>query len=224
MRSARLLGLILLLALAPVLWACADEGFGRVPGVAATLPAPPQVPPAALTGSLYSPASYAGLASDRRARRVGDLITIALVERMQARKSATADSTRNSDNNIGLPDAKPFSFVPPGLLSGGSKQKFAGSGSAAQDNQLSGEITVTVAAVLPGGILAVAGEKRLTLNRGEEQVQLTGLVRIDDLGPDNVVMSTRVADARIRYSGSGQIADQSRQGWLARFFAKVAPL
>ena len=78
--------------------------------------------------------------------------------------------------------------------------------------------------MLPGGVLAIAGEKRLTLNRGEEQVQLTGLVRMDDLGPDNSVPSTRVADARIRYSGSGQIADQSRQGWLARFFAKVTPL
>jgi flagellar L-ring protein precursor FlgH len=81
-----------------------------------------------------------------------------------------------------------------------------------------------VARVLPGGVLMVAGEKRLTLNRGEEQVQLTGLVRIDDLGPDNSIPSTRVADARIRYSGSGQVADQSRQGWLARFFAKVVPL
>jgi flagellar L-ring protein precursor FlgH len=109
-------------------------------------------------------------------------------------------------------------------MSGGSNQAFKGNGSAAQDNQLSGELTVTVAQVLPNGVLRVAGEKRLTLNRGEEQVQLTGLVRVDDLGPDNSVLSTRVADARIRYSGTGQIADQSRQGWLARFFTKVVPL
>jgi flagellar L-ring protein precursor FlgH len=114
--------------------------------------------------------------------------------------------------------------VPEGLLSGGSAQSFSGSGSAAQDNQLSGEITVTVARVLPGGVLQVAGEKRLTLNRGEEQVQISGLVRIDDLGADNSIPSTRVADARIRYSGTGQVADQARQGWLSRFFAKVSPL
>jgi flagellar L-ring protein precursor FlgH len=104
------------------------------------------------------------------------------------------------------------------------QQTFKGNGSAQQNNQLIGEITVTVARVLPNGVLMLAGEKRLTLNRGEEQVQLTGMVRIDDLGPDNSVLSTRVADARIRYSGTGQIADQSRQGWLARFFTKVAPL
>lgn len=203
---------------------CADEGFGRVPGVAATLPLPPPETPATPTGSLYNPATFAGLTSDRRARRVGDLLTIRLVERTQARKSASADSARDSDTSITLPDAPPFSSVPDGLLRGGSNQQFSGSGSAAQNNQLVGDITVTVARVLPGGVLAVAGEKRLTLNRGEEQVQLTGLVRIDDLGPDNSVPSTRVADARIRYSGSGQIADQSRQGWLSRFFAKVTPL
>jgi flagellar L-ring protein precursor FlgH len=203
---------------------CADEGFGRVPSVAATLPPPPPPEPAVPTGSLYSPATYAGLTSDRRARRVGDLLTIRLIERTQARKSASADSARDGSTDITLPSSPPFSYVPDGLLRGGSTQEFSGSGSAAQDNQLVGEITVTVARVLPGGVLAVAGEKRLTLNRGEEQVQLTGLVRIDDLGPDNSVPSTRVADARIRYSGSGQIADQSRQGWLARFFAKVTPL
>ena len=212
-------------ALALLVPGCADEGFGRVPGVVATLPAPPPaVEPPAATGSLYNPASFAGLTSDRRARRVGDLLTIRLVERTQARKSASADSNRNGNTSITLPDAPPFSFVPKGLTQGGSTQDFKGSGSAAQDNQLSGDITVTVARVLPGGVLMIAGEKRLTLNRGEEQVQLTGLVRIDDLGPDNSIASTRVADARIRYSGSGQVADQSRQGWLARFFAKVIPL
>ena len=213
------IGLVLFL-----LSGCADEGFGRVPTVAATLPIPPAATPAPTTGSLYNAATFTGLASDRRARRVGDLLTIRLVERTQARKSASADSSRDGKTNITLPKAPPFSYVPDGLMSGGSTQSFKGTGTAAQDNQLSGDITVTVARVLPGGVLAVAGEKRLTLNRGEEQVQLTGLVRIDDLGPDNSVPSTRVADARIRYSGSGQVADQSRQGWLARFFAKVTPL
>ncbi|WP_426164923.1 flagellar basal body L-ring protein FlgH [Sandarakinorhabdus sp. DWP1-3-1] len=212
------IGLVML-----ALTGCADEGFGRAPGVAATLPLPPAAPSIS-TGSLYNAATFASLASDRRARRVGDLLTIRLVERTQARKSATADSSRDGNTRLTLPDAPPFSYVPAGLTSGGSTQSFKGSGTAAQDNQLTGDITVTVARVLPGGVLAIAGEKRLTLNRGEEQVQLTGLVRMDDLGPDNSVASTRVADARIRYSGTGQIADQSRQGWLARFFAKVSPL
>ncbi|MBC7505220.1 MAG: flagellar basal body L-ring protein FlgH [Sandarakinorhabdus sp.] len=217
-------GQALMLAMLLALSGCADEGFGRAPGIAATLPPPPPDGAPPVTGSLYNPASFISLAGDRRARRVGDLVTILLTERTQARKSATSDASRDSKTAITLPDAPPFNAVPAGLLAGGTKQAFKGVGTAAQDNQLSGELTVTVARVLPGGVLMVAGEKRLTLNRGEEQIQLTGLVRIDDLGPDNSVRSTRVADARIRYSGTGQIADQSRQGWLARFFTKIAPL
>ncbi len=218
MFRAALIGGLLLLP------ACADEGFGRVRGIAATLPPAVATLAGPPTGSLYSAATFTALAADRRARRVGDLLTIRLVERTTARKSSSADSKRDGSTSLTLPDAFPFSAIPAGLTSGGSKQAFKGTGTAAQDNLLSGELSVTVARVLPGGVLAVAGEKRLTLNRGEEQVQLTGLVRTDDIGADNSVPSTRVADARIRYSGTGQIADQSRQGWLARFFAKVSPL
>ena len=215
--------LILAILLVAALTSCADEGFGRAPGIVAALPPPPEIA-VAPTGSLYNPARYTSLAGDRRARRVGDLVTILLVERTQARKSSSADTARNSNSALRLPDVLPFNRIPEGLTSGGMTQGFKGSGSAAQDNQLSGELTVTVARVLPNGVLIVAGEKRLTLNRGEEQVQLTGMVRVDDLGPDNTVLSSRVADARIRYAGTGQIADQSKQGWLARFFTKVAPL
>ena len=214
-KPAALLPLLLLAA-------CADEGFGRVGSVAATLPPPPA--PAPATGSLYHAGSFVGLASDRRARQVGDLITIRLVERTSATKSASADSAREGSTQASMPRIPPLSLIPDGATRGGSNQSFKGSGSAAQANQLTGDITVTVADVLPGGILRVAGEKRLVLNRGEEQVQLTGLVRVDDLGFDNSIPSTRVADARIRFSGSGQVADNSRQGWLARLFGKVFPL
>lgn len=195
----------------------------RVKPIPPTLPAAP-VPPATPTGSLYDPGRYAGLASDLRARHVGDLITIRLVERTRSSKSASASSDRESDNRIGLPDVFPFNRIPGGALGGGSTQGFSGSGAARQNNELFGEITVTVAEVLPGGILRVAGEKRLMLNRGEEHLQLQGLVRAQDVGFDNSVPSTRIADARIRFGGNGQVADNSKQGWLARFFAKLSPL
>ncbi|WP_419813795.1 flagellar basal body L-ring protein FlgH [Glacieibacterium sp.] len=210
------------LGLAALAGGCALTPFASTPPVEPTYAPLPR--PVMATGSLYDPARYAALASDNRAGRVGDLLTIRLVERTQARKSATADSKRDGSTSLTLPSVPPFSYVPKGLLSGGTAQSFKGSGTAAQDNLLSGEITVTVRQRLSNGILLVGGEKRLTLNRGEEQIQLTGLVRPEDISTDNSVLSTRVADARIRYSGSGQIADQSREGWLARFFAKVAPL
>lgn len=191
-----------------------------IPPAVMVVPAPPLVP----TGSLFNAQLFTGLVTDRRARRVGDLITIRLVERTRASKSATAESGRNSDNALRFPPAIPFAATLNEATQGGSKQSFKGSGSAEQNNELFGELTVTVAEVLPGGILRIAGEKRLMLNRGEEHLQITGLVRADDLGFDNSLPSTRVADARIRFGGTGQVADNSRQGWLARFFAKIAPL
>ncbi len=202
--------------------ACALTPFAPTPPVPATLAAAPLPRPA--SASLYDPARYAALASDNRAARIGDLLTIRLVERTQARKSASADGKRDGSTALTLPTAPPFSYIPKGLLKGGTAQSFKGVGNAAQDNLLSGEISVTVRGVEANGVLRVGGEKRVTLGRGEEQVQLTGLVRVTDIGPDNSVPSSRVADARIRYSGSGQIADQTREGWLARFFAKVSPL
>lgn len=163
------------------------------------------------------------LAEDRRARNRGDLLTILLVERMQAEKSTGQQGSRSSERELALPDVNPINLIPNELFGGGSSSSFSGNGSARQANRLSGEFTVTVADVLPNGALLVAGERRLHLTRGEEQVQLTGIVRPEDIGPDNRILSTRVADARLRYSGTGEVAAQSRQGWLSRFFDKVTP-
>jgi flagellar L-ring protein precursor FlgH len=192
-------------------------------------PIPPTLAPAApspaATGSLWNPAqgTRLALAEDRRARAVGDMLTIRLVERLQAEKSAGQDASRSASRSIDLPDAKPFSWIPESLFGGGSDSSFSGNGSAKQENRLTGEITVFVTAVLPNGALAVAGDRRLMLTRGEEQVQLTGIVRPEDIGPDNRVASTRVADARLRYTGTGEVAVQAKQGWLSRFFDRFAP-
>jgi flagellar L-ring protein precursor FlgH len=180
---------------------------------------------AAPTGSIY--AGHSGrrllLAEDRRARQVGDMLTILLVERLLAEKSTGQESSRTSERSTTLPAMKPFSWIPNELFGGGQDNRFSGQGSARQTNRLSGEITVTVVDVMPNGALLVAGDRRLVLTRGEEQVQLTGIVRPEDIGPDNRILSTRVADARLRYTGTGEVAAQARQGWLARFFDRLSP-
>jgi len=102
------------------------------------------------------------------------------------------------------------------------EREFDGSADANQSNSLTGSITVTVAEVLPNGILAIRGEKWITLNQGDELIRISGLVRTDDIGPDNTVLSTRVADARITYSGTGAFANASQPGWLNQFF--LSPL
>lgn len=190
---------------------------------APTVVAQPAAPVA--NGSIFQASmGYTPLTSGARATSVGDIITIVLVEKTQATKSNSADTAR--DGNIGL--------TPPstGMLSklfsasdasASGTSKFTGKGAATQSNALSGEITVTIAAVYPNGTMMVKGEKALTLNRGDEYIQISGLVRQADIGPDNRIASTRVADARIIYTGKGEIARASRQGWLQRFFSMISP-
>jgi len=98
------------------------------------------------------------------------------------------------------------------------ERAFDGKASSDQSNSLSGSISVTVSEVLPNGILRIQGEKWLRLNQGDEYIRLTGLVRPQDIGTDNTIPSSKVADARIAYGGTGDFDDVNRQGWLSRFF------
>ncbi len=180
-------------------------------------------PVATTPGAIWSAARYTGLAEDDRARRIGDLVTIVLTEATTATKSATATTARKTALSLTLPKATPFSRLPIGLFTGGTDTSFSGQGGAAQSNQLKGEITVAVTNVLPGGVLLVRGQKVVRLNRGDEFVNISGLVRMADIGPDNRVPSTRVADAHITYSGTGEIAAQSRQGWAQRLLNFFTP-
>ncbi|HKK03898.1 MAG TPA: flagellar basal body L-ring protein FlgH, partial [Gammaproteobacteria bacterium] len=95
---------------------------------------------------------------------------------------------------------------------------FDGEGDAAQSNQLEGSITVTVSEVLPNGNLVIQGEKWVKINQGQEYIRLRGIVRPVDIGPDNTVLSTQVADAQLAYGGTGVVAQSNSPGWLTRFF------
>ena len=187
---------------------------------AVTMPAPPPPPPA--NGAIFQ-GGYVPLTSGGRAGAVGDIITLQLVERTPATKSNAAQTQR--DGNIGLtpPATGPLSLFNPSDVAMGGGQQFKGKGDASQSNALSGEVSVTIAEVYPNGTMLVKGEKLLTLNRGDERVQISGIVRAIDIGPDNRILSTRVANAHIRYVGKGEIARASKQGWLQRFFSIISP-
>lgn len=179
--------------------------------------------PAPANGAIFQAGGYAPLTSGSRASNRGDLLTITLVERTSAQKSNSATTDRGGDVGVTPPTTGPFSFIKPSDLNLSGTQSFSGKGATAQSNTLSGEVSVMVAEVYPNGTMLVRGMKQLTLNRGDEQVQISGIVRTADITPDNRVLSTRVADARILYTGKGEIARASKQGWLQRFFSKVSP-
>jgi len=161
------------------------------------------------------------LFNDPRAHRVGDILTISLVESTQASKKASTSTSKKDKSNLAAPTilGRPISIGGKDVSFGtDGDRSFDGSGNSSQSNQLTGSITVTVAQRLSNGNLLVRGEKWLTINQGQELVRISGIVRPQDIGQDNSVPSTRVADARIGYTGRGTLADANTQGWLSRFF------
>jgi flagellar L-ring protein FlgH len=183
--------------------------------------APPPPPPVANGAIFQASRGYAPLTSGTRASMVGDLLTIVLVERTQAAKTSVASIGRDGSIGLSPPVSGPLSLFTPEEFNMGGDTSFDGKGQAAQSNALSGEISVTVAEVYPNGTMR--GEKLIRLNRGDEFVRISGIVRQADVTADNRVPSTRVADADITYSGKGEIARASRQGWLQRFFTRFSP-
>ena len=196
------------------------------PYYAPVLPRTP-LPAAANNGSIYQAGFEQNLYSDRKAFRVGDIITITLNERTQASKNANSQIDKTSETSVGLTSLFGSSLTTNNPIGGNdlslnagynSDRATKGDSKSGQSNSLTGSITVTVADVLPNGIIAVRGEKWLTLNTGDELVRIAGMIRADDISTDNTVPSTRVADARITYSGTGAFADASQPGWFDRFF------
>ena len=222
MSNTRLLKLITLLLMSIGLSGCftnkkpEPDDPAYAPTIAASMPVPQRT-----DGSLYQDAYGLNLFNDRKAHFVGDVITVTLSERTVSRKSSGVATSKNSGLNF---NAGPLLGANPTIkgreLTTTLEQDrtFDGSANADQSNSLQGNITVTVAEILPNGNLIVRGEKWITLNRGDEFIRISGMVRPDDIAPDNTIVSTRLANAKISYSGTGALADSTSMGWLSRFF------
>ena len=213
---------VALLACAAVLLTAAHRPRVPEPDYHPVLPVAPPAPPA--NGSIFQASQgFTPLTSGARAGAVGDMLTITLVERTQGQSTTTSQTARTGSIGLTPPSTGPLSLFSPTDASAGGNSTFQGSGQTAQANSLVGEISVTVAEVLPNGSLVVRGEKQLRINRGNESIRLSGIVRPSDIGPDNRVPSTRIANAQIDYVGRGEISRASRQGWLQRFFTMLSP-
>jgi flagellar L-ring protein FlgH len=175
------------------------------------------------TGGIYHQGAKGLFVNDRRAAAVGDVLTVQFSERFQATKSQSANASKSSSFEMELPGILVGDFDNASLGTS-TDQGFSGRGGAAQSNSFTGRLSVSVVRVLPNGHLEIMGQKRLTLNNGNEYVRLTGIVRPEDIGADNVVSSDRVAHADIRYVGAGDTADTARKGWLSRAVDVVSPL
>lgn len=177
----------------------------------------------ATNGAIYQAGRDVALFENPVARHIGDTVTIVLNEATAAKKSATTNTSKTTNDVLpGMTLLGTAATIHGGraLLSNNINDaaKFQGAGDSAQSNSMTGYITVTVVRVLPNGNLFVRGEKRIGINQGSEFVRMTGVIRPIDLAPDNSVPSLKVADAKISYDGKGALADANAQGWLSRFF------
>jgi len=172
-----------------------------------------------------------------KARNVGDIITVRIVESATASNNATTETSRDSSLEGGIdslfniekrypsshPFFNPFNYSSRTAAKGGLKSDFKGDGTTTRNGNLTAYITVRITETLPNGNFKIVGTREVAVNNETQLITLSGIVRPRDISPDNVILSTYVCNARITYSGTGIIDDRQRPGWLANLFNRVWP-
>lgn len=174
-----------------------------------------EVPPAtADTAQSLFDESYRSLVAEHKASRVGDVLTVIVQEAASATSSADLRSQRSFEVAAQAGTSKKAPYA----ASASTNSESDGAGRTQRSGRLLAQISVRVLAVNNSGDLIVAGEQNLRINNEEQLITLSGVVRPRDISENNSVLSSRIADARIRFAGEGFVADQSKPGWLARLF------
>jgi flagellar L-ring protein precursor FlgH len=177
-------------------------------------------------GGIYQPdVGRLVLYEDRRSRFVGDTIVILIEENTSASKKSSGAATRSGETELNVPTVSgvPFKTFQGMNIEATSDQSFEGKGNASSDNVFRGNLTVTVTEVLENGNLLVSGEKQVTINQGTEYIRFSGVINPVFIQANNTVSSTRVADARVEYRGTGYVSEAQTMGWLSRVFMSVWP-
>ncbi|MCP5304041.1 MAG: flagellar basal body L-ring protein FlgH [Chromatiaceae bacterium] len=197
-----------------------DAEFAAVP--------PAQIPPVPQgNGAIFQAGFERSWFENVRARHIGDIVLVNLVEDTEAKHTNSGTVSKENDTSITNPTlfGKLLSFDIPGRSGSynldqslASSTDFSGDADNTQNNEFSGSISVMVTEVLPNGYLRVRGEKRIGMTGGNEYIRVSGIIRPEDIDTRNTVDSTRVADATLIYIGDGQVASASKMGWLAKFF------
>lgn len=179
------------------------------------------------SGSLFNDAN--GLLEDERARHVGDMVVIRIDELDSAQRDGSTKLARTTStqagvaNSFGLLSALPAGVSASALLGATGANNLQGEAKVSRQGKLTATLPVRVRSLLPNGDFWIEGTKVILVNDEEHHLYISGIVRPQDIGPNNVVLSSRVSDAEIEYTGSGMASDTQRQGWLARLYNKLWP-
>jgi len=170
-----------------------------------------------------APASLYGnnLYTDKKGKKAGDVVTILIMEAAKAGSDTRTETEKNNKLNIGQEKSngsKLFSWLPSFGVNGNANISYDGKGVTARNGELKATVTARITEVLDNGNLLIEGSKLVAINDEEEILEVSGTIRADDINPDNTVYSYKIAEAVIRYSGSGTNADAAKPGLLTRFF------
>lgn len=189
-----------------------------------------QLPDASKTGSLWS--GNRGLFTDAKAGQVGDLLTILVSESTNATRSLGTKKSRASAQNTQLNalfgyetslSKKNVNFVPGAAFDVANNKTFDGSGSTNNSDTLTASVTAVVTRVYPNGNLRVRGRRQVTINQQPQELSFEGVVRPNDIAPDNTISSSKVAQAIIGYGGGGELASVAHEGWAGRTLDQIWP-
>jgi flagellar L-ring protein precursor FlgH len=203
-----------------LLSACATTPSTIVQETRSARPALAEVAPP-LDGAIYNARSYRPMFEDRRARQIGDLLTINIVEKTSANKAGTSSGNKSGSASFGLPGPLRSALGANVATEGGIE--FEDGDNQSASNAFTGTIGVTVTEVLANGNLIVAGEKQVAMNKGIEFIRFSGLVSPDTIQNGNVVSSTVVADARVEYRTNSRIDRAEVNSMMSRFFLSLLP-
>lgn len=171
----------------------------------------PQISSASARQSLIDPVTFRGPAADQRAHRVGDLLTVLVLETTRARSQAATGSDRNTD--MGVEFSSPSAEFNADL---GLRNKTKGTGETTRIGELRAQITVRVVAVEANGVMRISGTQVLVVNKEEQRITLSGVVRPEDITAANTVWSSRIAEADVSLAGKGTVSAAQRRNIISR--------
>jgi flagellar L-ring protein FlgH len=231
MRSRKLVVPVAILLVA-VLSGCGMTRASRRPPAPIAVVKP--VPPESLApkkGSIWQSTDRNTLFLDNKARNIGDIITVKISEKSSADKDATTTLKRKNINALtmgglenfagGILGAANQATLKAGSITPETSNDFTGTGNTTRESTLLATVSCLVTEVLANGNLRIEGRRDITINHENQFILLSGIVRPEDITPENTVTSAQIADARIDYSGDGDIDDQQRPSWLNRFMSTI---
>ncbi|MBW2061048.1 MAG: flagellar basal body L-ring protein FlgH [Deltaproteobacteria bacterium] len=237
MKNKQLAAFIVLTALLVIMAGCGSGAALTIsPRPEAKYIAPILTQPAPVSrteGSLFSQTVMPAFYRDLKAYRVGDIVTINIVETSKASKQANTQTGKEYELSAGIsallgyqdriPHNPHVAFNPSSMLGAKYSSSFKGSGQTTRKEDMTAQMSARVVQILPNGDLSIRGTREITVNHEKQYIILEGIIRPTDISSDNTILSTYIADARISYTGKGVISAKQRPGWLARLLDHVWP-